>query len=104
MIGVDLVYLPEFKKQLKVGGKAFLDKTFSKSELKNARPEHLAGIWAAKEAVIKALGDPNILIKSVAVSYSKTGQPKASLTKQQFEISIAHHGDYVVAVASGAKQ
>lgn len=104
MIGVDLVYLPEFKKQLKLGKQAFLNKTFSKSELKNTKPEHLAGIWAAKEAVIKTLGDPNILMKTIAVSYSKSGQPKASLAKQQFEISIAHHGDYVVAVALGSKQ
>ena len=104
MIGVDLVYLPEFKKQLDLGGPAFLSKTFTKLELKNCQSEHLAGIWAAKEAVKKILDNPAITMNQIAITYSENGQPVASLATQKFEVSISHHGDYTVAVAMGPQK
>jgi phosphopantetheine--protein transferase-like protein len=104
MIGVDLVYIPEFKKQINLSGKVFLDKAFDKNELKNNNFEHLAGIWAAKEAVIKAKGNSGLEMKSIKVRFDKNGQPKAKIGKEKFEVSISHHGDYAVAVATGAKQ
>ena len=50
-VGADLVYMPRFRNVL---GKV-QDKLFSPSEMKNSEVEHLAGLFAAKEAVIKAL-------------------------------------------------
>ena len=99
MIGIDLVYIPEFQKQLSLGGDTFLRRAFSPNELGNRRPEHLAGIWAAKEAVVKAgqltPGDWT----TIQVCYTKEGRPSAQVDDQVFELSIAHHGDYAVAVA-----
>lgn len=101
MIGVDLVYIPEFVKQIKLGGKVFLNRAFDDSELSNDSA-HLAGIWAAKEAVIKAIGYPKLELKKVELKYSKNGQPSAICQKKLFEISISHHGDYAIAIATEA--
>lgn len=99
MLGIDLVYLPEFRKQLESGGKSFLQKAFGASELQDKRPDHLAGIWAAKEAVLKAgsLTPGNWL--DIRVAHEQDGRPFAMVGTQRYEISIAHHGEYAVAVA-----
>jgi phosphopantetheine--protein transferase-like protein len=99
MIGVDLVFIPEFQKQLQVGGSTFLQKAFNESELHKEGAEHLAGVWAAKEAVVKA-GDLTIdRWTDIHVTYNHSGRPSATVGDERFEISIAHHGDYAVAVA-----
>ena len=52
-IGVDIVDIEEFIEKLNRGGNSFLNRYYSATELKNIKPEHLAGIFAAKEAVFK---------------------------------------------------
>jgi NAD(P)H-hydrate epimerase len=100
MVGIDLVYLPEFQKQLKLGGQTFLSKTFNDNELKNDTLEHLAGVWAAKEAVLKAIGKNKMKMADITIDY-KDSQPQATYRGKKFDISITHHGDYAVAVAVG---
>jgi phosphopantetheine--protein transferase-like protein len=99
MIGVDLVFVPEFQKRLNDGGQAFLQRAFLASEMKNRRPEHLAGLWAAKEAVAKAAENAPRKWTDIVISHDVAGKPSARLGRQQFAVSIAHHGDYAVAVA-----
>jgi phosphopantetheine--protein transferase-like protein len=99
MIGIDLVYIPEFKAQIEIGGKSFLYKAFSTSELKNKKPEHLAGLWAVKEAVIKASNVAPDKYTDIVISYDISGKPRAHIGETEFTVSIAHHGDYAVAVA-----
>lgn len=99
MLGIDLVFVPEFEKQLTAGGPAFLDKAFRTSELKSHRSEHLAGLWAAKEAVIKAAAIAPEKWTDIVISHDRSGKPRARLGEQRFALSIAHHGDYAVAVA-----
>jgi phosphopantetheine--protein transferase-like protein len=99
MIGVDLVFIPEFQKQLQVGGDTFLHKAFNDSELQKDSPEHLAGVWAAKEAVVKAGSLEIGHWTDIHITYNHSGRPSATVGDEQYEISIAHHGDYAVAVA-----
>lgn len=99
MVGIDLVFIPEFNKQLDLGGTTFLEKAFSLSEIKNSEAEHLAGLWAAKEAVIKAA---TVMPKSradIIVAYDESGKPHAKTRNESFAISISHHGQYAIAVA-----
>ena len=99
MIGVDLVHIPEFQKQLNTGGSAFLRKAFSENEIRKGDAEHLAGVWAAKEAVVKAGGLHIEHWTDVQIMYDTSGRPSATVNDEDYDISIAHHGDYAVAVA-----
>ncbi len=103
--GSDLVYMPGFRNAL---GR-IKDKVFSPSELKNSKgsnteQEHLAGIFAAKEAVIKALGLKPGCWLSIEIVNKKSGKPviklAESLSKSKMtscDLSISHDGEYAVA-------
>lgn len=104
MIGIDLVQIAEFKKQLQNGGQAFLDRAFNQPELVDNSTEALAGIWAAKEAVFKAADKQPDNFKSILIVHTAEGRPQAWLGEEQFYISIAHHGDYAVAAATRKTQ
>jgi phosphopantetheine--protein transferase-like protein len=99
MIGVDLVFIPEFQKQLNIGGQTFLQRAFSASELGNQKTEHLAGLWAAKEAVIKAADSAPGKMSDIVISHNASQKPFAKIGSQKFALSISHHGEYAVAVA-----
>ncbi len=99
MLGIDIVYLPEFEKKLK---NLSMDKVFLSNELsQNKSSESLAGIFAAKEAFFKAIGSKMSWL-DVWIEKTKEGKPfiKSVLIKenQKTEVSISHAGDYVIAV------
>lgn len=99
MLGIDLVYLPEFEEKLK---NISLDKVFSLSEMsENKSRENLAGVFAAKEAFFKAIGKKENWL-DVWIEKNKEGQPmlKSALIKndRKIELSISHAGNYAVAV------
>lgn len=102
MLGIDLVYIPEFREQLEVGGMPFIRKAFNSDELAKDTTEHLAGVWAAKEAVVKASGQTVKHWTEIHILYNSNGQPHAMLGTVAYDVSIAHHGDYAVAVAQKA--
>ena len=99
MIGIDLVFVPEFQRQVDHGGEALLRRAFSESELVDRSVTHLAGLWAAKEAVVKAALVPPRRLSEVTITHDASGRPHANVHDQRFEVSISHHGDYVTAVA-----
>jgi len=99
MIGIDLVYIPEFKKQLEIGGQLFINKVYDQSEQNNLNIEHLAGLWAAKEAVIKASLEKITKMNQIIISFNDLGRPSAYYNQKEFEVSISHHHLYAVAVA-----
>ena len=98
MLGIDLVYLPEFEKKLK---NLELEKIFLSHELiQNKSPESLAGVFAAKEAFFKAIGSKEDWL-DVWVEKTAEGKPLLRSTLVQnknTELSISHSGDYVIAV------
>jgi len=98
MLGVDLVFLPEFEKKLK---NLELEKIFLSNELtQNKSLESLAGVFAAKEAFFKAIGSKQNWL-DVWVEKTAEGKPflKSVLTQdKKAELSISHSGGYVVAV------
>lgn len=99
MIGVDLVYIPEMQSRLESGDDIMLEKMFSLDELRDKSPEHLAGIWAAKEAVRKSLDEAPEKWTDIRILYNANGKPRAQLGDMVFDVSISHHGAYAVAVA-----
>jgi phosphopantetheine--protein transferase-like protein len=99
MIGIDLVSIQEFTHQLEVGGDTFLKRAFHPEEYQDLSPEHLAGLWAAKEAIMKATDlEPGQWLH-ISISHTTKGRPIATVQGRPVEISIAHHGDYAIAMA-----
>jgi holo-[acyl-carrier protein] synthase len=61
--GVDITEVKRLREAVEKWGNAFLDRVFTKEELENAKTrgslyQHLAGRFAAKEAVFKNWGRP----------------------------------------------
>lgn len=99
MLGIDIVYLPEFEKKLKDFS---LEKVFLSNELsQNQSLESLAGIFAAKEAFFKAIGEKKNWL-DVWIEKTKIGKPfiKSVIIEnsQKAQVSISHAGDYVTAI------
>lgn len=66
------------------------------------RTESLAGIWCAKEAVVKALSRwRSISVRDVEIGHD-SGRPTVEIDGFEIDISISHTTDYAVAVAIAA--
>jgi len=101
-VGVDLVLVPRVAELAGEGD--FLARVFQPAELADTRPEHLAGLLAAKEACFKALGVPTRW-QEVAVGSDPEGRPVLHLRPSLrppglvgLDLSIAHEGGFAVAV------
>lgn len=115
-VGVDIVEIRRIKEAMERNDN-FIDKLFSKEELeyfqsRNMRPEYVAGRFAAKEAVSKALGTGfrGFNIKDIVIDRTALGKPivvlkgKAKLLAQKygaysFHLSISHGEDSAIAYA-----
>jgi len=100
-IGIDLINIKDFSRRLEK--KEIVEKIFVKSELEiMSNLQESAGIFAAKEAFIKALGK-KIDWLEIWVELLPSGKPVIHSphlkNNQQAEISISHDGDYATAVA-----
>ena len=103
MIGIDIVNINKFKETAKKD--YFIKNIFTDDELsyvmaKQNINQTLAGIFAAKEAVIKAysLNLSYILRKKIEIVY-ENNKPELILNKipRSADISISHDGDYAIA-------
>lgn len=104
MLGIDIVEIKRIKK-LMDENENFLNKVFNEDEIirikKRKVPyERAAGIFAAKEAISKALGRGigEISFKDIKVKYIGD-VPYGEVFDKKFELSISHERDYAVAVA-----
>lgn len=103
-VGIDLVDVNEFRSMVKKGGMTFLRRCFHESELENKSVEHLAGIYAAKEAVIKALTLSAGSWKKIEIHKAESGRPYVFAVGGMEEcdsisVSISHSGGHAVACA-----
>lgn len=101
-IGVDIVEVKRFKK-IKRNDYSNWSRVFSAKEWSyvfataNAA-ERLAGIFAAKEAVMKATGQVGPQnFRQFEITHGKGGEPKVS--KKGLYISVSHTKDLAIAVA-----
>lgn len=100
--GIDLVYLPRYKKALQSGGESFLRAIYHQEEIVSKESQHLAGIFALKEAVIKALSLKAGSWLDIKVAHRSDGLPQITLLYYGVKIinhssSLSHDGDYIVA-------
>lgn len=107
--GVDIIEVRRLRQAVEKWGDDFLRRVFTASELESAREraglyQHLAGRFAAKEAVFKALGDKNLKWQDVEITNDKEGKPSCVITNKksgriEAHISISHVKNYAVASA-----
>lgn len=106
-IGIDLISIARFKK-INFKDYSRWNKYFSKQEWQyafndNHSAEHLAGIFAAKEAAMKAYGVAGVAqFQNWEVKKNKSGQPqiffKGKNKKIKTLISISHEKNLAIAV------
>lgn len=103
MIGIDMVYIPRVQNILERRGEAFLEKVFSREERRALRMDaaHIAGRFAAKEAMAKALGDGIFKagLKNLIVETDDRKRPFGRYNDRIFRLSVSHEKDYAIAVA-----
>lgn len=103
MIGIDMVYIPRVQNILERRDEAFLEKIFSREERRTLRMDaaHIAGRFAAKEAMAKALGDGIFKagLKNLIVETDDRKRPYGYYKDRIFRLSVSHEKDYAIAVA-----
>ena len=112
-IGVDLVDLARFEKQLE-NTPALRDRLFHEAERDNS-VRQLAGSFAAKEALVKALGSPiGLAWTELRVWRNELGQPiliaqggsaarLEGLGVDKLHLSISHDGGMLIAYVIAEK-
>ena len=107
--GVDITEVRRLRQAVEKWGAEFLNRVFTKDELENAKSrgslyQHLAGRFAAKEAVFKALGDEGLTWRDVQILNDAEGKPCCRILngrgkKIDIHVSISHVKNYAVASA-----
>lgn len=118
-VGVDIVQISRIESLKDKYKKKFLNRVFTDSEItyideKGRNPDTIAGLYAAKEAISKALGTGigQVSWKDLDISHDEKDKPFLSdslklkpilneLDIGRFEISISHDGDYAIAFVIG---
>jgi len=112
--GVDITEVRRIRQAVEKWGDDFLERVFTKDELRNARTktslyQHLAGRFAAKEAVFKAAGDSSLSWQDIQVDNDQKGKPVCLFLNGRGKninvyISISHVKTYAVASAVVTKK
>ena len=111
MIGIDIIEIERIERSIEKHGDHFLKKLFTDNELAADMPlQSIAGRFAAKEAIAKALGTgfgEDLAWHDIEITSDDKGAPKVSLNKKaaerfnnpQLHISISHCKTYATAIA-----
>lgn len=107
--GVDITEVRRLRQAVEKWGDDFLTRVFTAQEIENSKTksslyQHLAGRFAAKEAIFKALGDNSLGWKDLQILNDKQGRPYCVILngknkKIGVQISISHVKTYAVANA-----
>jgi holo-[acyl-carrier protein] synthase len=114
--GIDLVEVSRIEKMIEKHGGRFLERVFTDGEVSHStgrkrQAEHLAGRFAAKEAVLKTLGTgwaEGVAWRDIEVTTNPAGRPflvlsghAATLAKSQgiaaWHLSISHTAGHAMA-------
>lgn len=114
-IGNDIIQVTRLEGTIARYGQRFLDRTFTSHEQKYClehkdSTRHFAGRWAAKEAIVKALGhgfDHNVSWLDIEIANDPHGKPYPIFSESLNQIyntpnlllSISHCKEYAIATA-----
>ncbi|MDP2654500.1 MAG: holo-ACP synthase [Candidatus Omnitrophota bacterium] len=107
--GIDIIEITRIEQAIKRWGDHFLAHVFCEEEIEYAQKhkfpsQHFAARFAAKEAVLKAIGDnARVSWKDMKITNDKNGKPvcfyKNKKYSRKIHISISHTKKYAVASA-----
>ncbi len=109
-VGTDIIQIQRVEKLVTRFGIKFKQRFLSSKEIAVARKiETLAGFWAAKEAISKALGcgiGGQLAFHDIIIAKDHKGAPYFRLTKEaqkvhqikESSLSISHDGGFAIAV------
>ncbi len=107
--GIDIIEVKRIESAIKRWGDGFLNHVFTREEIAYANKhrypsQHFAARFAAKEAVLKAIGDnSHVNWKDIQITNDKFGRPLCVYKNKRFKhkilISISHTKNYAVANA-----
>ena len=111
-IGTDITVVSRIEKSINKFGDKFVSKFLSKEEQQglSSRVESIAGYWAAKEAISKALGcgiGAELGFHDIVIYKDQKGAPHFKLSEKarkhhrmkSSSLSIAHDGGFAIAIA-----
>ncbi len=111
-IGTDIIQISRLENSLEKFGDKFKAKFLNTSEIALAKKlETVAGFWAAKESIAKALGcgiGKDLSFHDIILSKDERGAPFFTLTPeaqkihniQTSSLSISHDGGFAIAVVA----
>lgn len=103
-VGIDIVENDRIRKVIETG---FVQKVLSAEELERfegfseeRKVQFLAGRFAAKEAIIKALSDEEVPeMTDLNITSDPKGKPEIEYKDYEIALSISHERNYSVAIA-----
>ena len=111
MVGIDIENIERFKNL----SQHLIERVYTKHEIEYCNSHtnsyiHFAGMWCAKEAVVKALNDLSLAVSEIEILHKSNGAPYINITpklKEYFDdikikdihISISHTDTIATAVA-----
>lgn len=122
--GTDMIEIKRMEQTIRTSGQRFLERVFTANEIlycesrRSSKMQSYAARFAAKEAVVKALGTgiaKGIEFQDVEIENKPSGCPTVKLHNnakrvaeeegiQEFAISISHCKDYAVAYVVAEKK
>jgi holo-[acyl-carrier protein] synthase len=109
-IGTDIVQIGRIEASLEKFGDKFKERFLNRQEIEDAKKtESIAGYWAAKEAIAKALGcgiSGELAFRDIIISKDSKGAPHFVLSSdkqkkypiENSSLSISHDGGFAIAV------
>ena len=101
-VGTDIVEVERFKDKPELWNRFLSKKEREYIDRFSFKEEHIAGFWAAKEALVKALNRKDFNFSQVTVAHDESGKPFFEFDGLEIEgkvhLSISHERKFATAV------
>lgn len=105
-VGIDIVKIERFKSKTKLAQRILSEEELLLYVEAHNKEQFVSGRFAAKEAFIKARGSEKTRIpfKRIKIIRGEQGKPSLHYENKVYPVSIAHDGEYAVAVVIVKKE
>ncbi len=99
-IGTDIIEIERLRGKKNLFKRFLSKKEFEYVEKFRDSLPHIAGIWAAKEALVKALDNKTIEFSEISILHTQSGKPYFDFAPKEgrLHLSISHEKNYATAV------